>query len=63
MTTERDWPTYGLLRKKFHALCERAGMPRIKLHQLRHTAGSLWLEAGVPLVRQPQARAQHHSDH
>ena len=26
-------------------------MRQIKLHELRHTAGSLWLEAGVSLHR------------
>jgi integrase len=33
----------------FHELAETAGLPPIRLHDLRHTAASLALQAGVPL--------------
>lgn len=61
VTTERGGsPSTGLVRKEFYALCDAAEVRRIKLHELRHTAGSLWLEAGVPLMR--VSRWLGHSD-
>ncbi|WP_404868347.1 tyrosine-type recombinase/integrase [Kitasatospora griseola] len=33
----------------FHLLCDKAGVPRIALHDLRHLAMSFGLAAGVPL--------------
>ncbi|MFK0194936.1 hypothetical protein [Kitasatospora sp. NPDC090308] len=33
----------------FHLLCDKAGIPRIALHDLRHLAMSFGLAAGVPL--------------
>jgi integrase len=33
----------------FQAISERAGLPPIRLHDLRHTAASLALQAGVPM--------------
>jgi integrase len=33
---------------EFHRLRERAGLPRIRLHDGRHTANSLMAAAGVP---------------
>jgi len=40
-------PEYVLGR--FHALTEDAGLPRVRLHDLRHLAATLMLAAGVPL--------------
>lgn len=36
-----------LLRNRFHPLLERAGLPRIRFHDLRHTAATLLLLADV----------------
>jgi len=38
----------GLL-KSFHRLLKRAGLPRIRFHDLRHTAATFMLEDGTPL--------------
>ncbi len=35
--------------RTFHRLADDAGLPPIRLHDLRHTAASLALQAGVPL--------------
>lgn len=57
------WTDYGLvwttgvgtaiqpqnLHRHFHAACDRAGVPRRRWHDLRHTAPTLLLEVGVPL--------------
>lgn len=44
-------PTY--VTRHFQALCRKAGVPVLTFHQLRHTAASLMLDAGVdPLVIQ-----------
>ena len=37
------------LLDRFHALLERAALPRIRMHDLRHSCGSIMLAAGVPL--------------
>jgi len=61
VTTERGTsPSTGTLRREFYALCELVEVRRIKLHELRHTAGSLWLESGIPLMR--VSRWLGHSD-
>lgn len=61
VTTERGTsPSSGMLRKAFYRLCRLAEVRRLKLHELRHTAGSLWLEAGISLVR--VSRWLGHSD-
>jgi integrase len=39
----------NLLRRSFAPLLERAGLPHIRFHELRHTAVSLLLAAGVPV--------------
>lgn len=40
-------PEYVL--KRFHAMSEAAGLPLVRLHDLRHLAASLMLQNGVPL--------------
>ena len=37
----------NLIRRSFHPLLERAGLPRIRFHDLRHTAATLLLTSGV----------------
>jgi integrase len=37
------------LRDRFHAIVAKAGLPRIRVHDLRHSCGSMMLAAGVPL--------------
>jgi len=36
-------------RRVFKPAAVRIGLPKVRLHDLRHTAGSWWLEAGVSL--------------
>lgn len=45
-------PLYlGPFYKKVYKPAARAlGMPQVRFHDLRHTAGSLWLAAGIPLM-------------
>ena len=38
------------LRKDFHEVLHRAGLPQIRFHDLRHTAASLMLNNGVPSI-------------
>ncbi len=38
------------LRKSFKALIKQAGLPEIRFHDLRHTAASLMLNYGVPVI-------------
>jgi integrase len=38
----------NLLRRHFHPLLERAGLPRIRFHDLRHSTATLLLERNVP---------------
>jgi len=38
------------LRDNFYAILEKAGLERIRLHDLRHTAASLLLNHGVPVL-------------
>jgi integrase len=38
------------LSKEFHRLCQAAGVPEIRLHDLRHTSASLMLNHGIPLI-------------
>ena len=37
----------NLLRRSFHPLLERAGLPHIRFHDLRHTAATLLLAQGM----------------
>lgn len=41
------WP--GTVSDRFHVLAEQCGLPRIRLHDLRHSAASLALAGGVDL--------------
>jgi integrase len=47
VTGERLHPDY--VSKTFDRLVKAAGVPRIRLHDLRHTAATTMLEQGVPL--------------
>ena len=38
------------LRKDFKAVVEKAGLPEIRFHDLRHTAASLMLNNGIPAI-------------
>lgn len=43
-------PTHPhLLSDAFKKLVKRSGLPRIRLHDLRHTHATLMLKAGVPV--------------
>jgi len=37
-----------ILQRHFEPLCKRLGLPRIRLHDLRHTAATLWLAQRIP---------------
>jgi integrase len=50
----------GSIRKAFFAALDKAGLPRIRFHDLRHTFGSNLAKAGVPLY--DIALAMGHSD-
>ncbi len=36
--------------REFYAVLEKAGLPRIRFHDLRHTAASVMLNRGVPVI-------------
>jgi integrase len=38
------------LRNDFHQTLERVGLPKIRFHDLRHTAASLMLNHGIPVI-------------
>lgn len=49
-TTYKGTPASpGKMRSKFNRVASEVGNPYLKLHELRHTAGSLWLDAGTSL--------------
>jgi integrase len=35
---------------RFHELTEQAGLPRVRIHDLRHLAATLMIASGVPLA-------------
>lgn len=37
------------INKAFKALCQKVGVPIIRLHDLRHTAASMWIHAGMDI--------------
>jgi integrase len=54
------------LARDFHMLCERAGVPRIRIHDVRHTYVTLALEGGANLIGLAPVgprRAQYHQRH
>jgi integrase len=56
------WPR--TFSRSFDNHVRDAGLPKIRLHDLRHTHATLALEAGVhPKVRPGAARARHDCDH
>jgi len=40
----------GKILVRFKRLIKRAGLPEIRFHDLRHTAASLMLNNGIPLI-------------
>jgi integrase len=40
------------LRKRFHEALERAGLPRVRLHDLRHTFGTIMVSRVDPRTLQ-----------
>jgi len=38
------------LRLDFNRVIERAGVPKVRFHDLRHTAASLMLNNGIPVI-------------
>ena len=51
--------TTGGLRDDYKAIATKAGVRQIKYHELRHTAGSLWLESGKVSLQTVSARLGH----
>jgi integrase len=47
ITVEQESPDY--VSRHFKSLARAAGLPPIKLHEARHTAATLRLEAGVDI--------------
>lgn len=45
---DRVWDLATFRRNHFKPALARAGLPTIRVHDLRHTAASLWLAAGFP---------------
>jgi integrase len=46
----RDDPLEGTaITKRLQRHLEAAGLPRIRFHDLRHSAASMWISAGVPI--------------
>lgn len=48
--------------KRFSRLCEKAGLPHYRFHDLRHTAASVAMAVGVPNTY-TQERMGHKTDH
>jgi integrase len=55
--------TTGSLRDEYYRFSKEAGVRRIKWHELRHTAGSLWLESGRMSLQTVSARLGHSDVH
>lgn len=49
--------------RAFNSATKRAGVPPIRLHDLRHTWATLVLQAGIPQGRERATRARHDGDH
>jgi integrase len=43
----RPVEAHNMIRRSFHPLLERAGLPRIRFHDLRHSTATLLLSSGV----------------
>lgn len=58
--TDRDWRPLdpAAVTRRFHELRERMGLPRIRLHDLRHTSATLGLASGESL-KEVSARLGH----
>lgn len=48
--TERALPSNHILQRQFVPLLKRAGLPSIRLHDLRHTAASILAQQGVHII-------------
>ena len=48
--------------KRFSRLCDKAGLPHYRFHDLRHTAASVAMAVGVPNTY-TQERMGHKTDH
>lgn len=48
------------LRKRFYAALERAGVPRIKFHELRHTFGTQMAAVGTPMSSLQELMGHEH---
>lgn len=55
--------TTGALRDDYKKLSRQAGVREIKFHELRHTAGSMWLESGRVSLQTVSARLGHSDVH
>lgn len=55
--------TTGTLRDDYKALTRQAGVRQIKFHELRHSAGSMWLESGKVSLQTVSARLGHSDVH
>ena len=51
LATPTGEPLQGTVVYKYHwrPTLKRLGLPRVRLHDCRHSAATLWLEAGLPL--------------
>lgn len=45
---DRVWDVATFRRNHFKPALRRAGLPAVRVHDLRHTAASLWRAAGFP---------------
>jgi integrase len=50
-TTNRGTPLQSTgVRRRFYKLLDKAGLPKIRFHDIRHTATSLMLNNGIPVL-------------